>query len=95
MAVNFGFGNAVSKTVKAVLANEAHRAVNFIAPNYIIRATRVLYNGKLPRRGSNVEVVLTIGRPNYLEREFIKVAKKAGEPFPIKKIQLKYPPKRK
>jgi len=40
-------------------------------------------------------MVLTIGRPNYAEREFIKLCKKAGEPFPVKKMQLKFYPKKK
>jgi hypothetical protein len=34
--------------------------------------------------------VFTIGKPNYEEREFIKKCKKAGEPFPVKKIQVKF-----
>jgi hypothetical protein len=37
-------------------------------------------------------VTPTIGIPNYL-REFIRKCKKAGEPFPVKKIQLKFLPK--
>lgn len=44
-------------------------------------------SGKRERR---VEVVVTIGEPNADAREFIKRAKRAEEPFPVKKIQLKF-----
>jgi hypothetical protein len=40
------------------------------------------------RTKRQTEIVVTIGKPNYAERKFIELAKKAGEPFPIKKIQL-------
>lgn len=58
----------------------------------VVKATK----RQKPRKGENhTEMVLTIGRPNYAEREFIKLCKKAGEPFPIKKMQYKIYPKKK
>ena len=37
---------------------------------------------------------LTCGKPNFAERAFVKKAVKAGEPFPVRKVQLKFPPQR-
>lgn len=82
----------VQKVVWSLLANEAYVATKYIAANQIVRATRKLARRKIDKRG-NVEVVLTIGRPNFLEQEFIKQCKKANEPFPIKGVVLRFPPK--
>lgn len=67
------------------------RAVKYVSSKFIIRGTR----GKFFRSTDNIEITLTIGKPNYLEREFIKLCQKAKEPFPIKKIQLQNFPKKK
>ncbi len=67
------------------------QATKYISDKQIIRATRTTYKaykGK-PDRG-NIEINLTIGKPNFAEREFIKKLKKAKEPFPVKKIQFKH-----
>lgn len=45
------------------------------------------------KRARYIEIRLKLGKPNFRERLFIKACKKAGEPFPIKKIQLKFWPK--
>lgn len=74
-----------------LIANKAHVATKYLGPKDIVRATRVLCRGRIDNR-RNTEVVLTIGRPNYQEREFIKKCKK--DSFPIKEIQLKFPPKK-
>lgn len=59
-------------------------ATKYISPVLTVKATR--------RSTSNraVEIVVTIGRPNCLEREFIDKCIEAGEKFPVRKIQLKY-----
>lgn len=80
-----------SKLIATLIASKAHIATKYLSPKEIIRATRVLCKGRIDLR-HNTEIVLTIGRPNYREREFIKACRKDGEPFPVKKIQLKYPP---
>ncbi len=79
------------QVVQALLSNKARRATKYVSEKEIIRAVRPCYKGRLPRKGSNLEVVLTHGRPNYEERQFIRKCKKAGEPFPVRKIQLKLP----
>ena len=77
----------------AIIDGGAIKATKYISPNETAKATRRTYKayaGKI-RRGTPTEILFTIGRPNYEEREFIKKCKKAGEPFPVKKIQVKFP----
>ena len=82
----------VERTVIELLDARARSAVKYISPKQIVRATQRLgRNGRLGTR-DHADIVLTIGRPNYVERKFIKACLKAGEPFPVKKVQLKYPP---
>ncbi len=68
--------------------NDVIKATEYVSEKLIIRAVRRRVHKKIDARG-NVEITLTIGRPNYIERQFIKDCKKAGEPFPVKNIQLK------
>jgi len=70
-----------------IIEGGAKRATKYLSPRQIVRATLV---GKRDKRSASLTIVFTIGRPNYSEREFIKAAKRAGEPFPIKDIQLKF-----
>ena len=77
----------IGQTVKDLLYYQAQYATYFGSKNFIVRATRKLYKGKmLP---GNIEVTLTIGRPNYKEREFIKRFDPVGATY------FKYPPKKK
>lgn len=64
----------------------------YVDPKYTIRITRPY---KPVSRARYQGFVTTIGAPNYLARAFIKQAVKAKEPFPIKKIQVKFYPKKK
>lgn len=68
------------------------KATKYISPDYVVKATRKRFGAK--RNPDNLnegicEICLTLGRPNYAEREFIKLCKKAKEKFPVKKIQVK------
>lgn len=83
----------IQKVINTLIATNSVSATYFESDKKIIRATRKRYNGKFNKK--QVEVTLTIGRPNYKERDFIKACKKSGEPFPVKKIQLKPLPKKK
>lgn len=67
-------------------------ATKYISPKLIVRLVRKRIDGKIDNssRDSSPNFILTVGRPNYLERDFIKSCKKANEPFPIKKIKLKF-----
>ena len=68
------------------------KATKYVLPNLTIKATR---QKKPDGRDRQETFIVTIGKPNYLERKFIKACIKAKEPFPIKKIQLKFWPKKK
>jgi len=81
----------VDKVIGALVANDARTATKYITDRRVVRATRRMWGGKILNRTYNMEITLTIGRPNYRERQFIKQCKRAGEPFPVKKIQLRFP----
>lgn len=72
----------------------AHTVTKYLSPTHTVRATRKVCAGRIDKRDKNIDIVFTDGRPNYHAREFIKRCKKAGEPFPVKKIQITYFPKR-
>lgn len=86
--------NAVTHTVELLLRVEAKRATKYLAHNLVVSAQRKSWGNKFDKRDSRIEIALKIGSPNYEEKEFINSCKKAGEPFPVKKIQLKYFPKK-
>lgn len=79
--------NVFNKLVEAILDNGAKKATKFLSDKYVIKATR---QGVADKRDSRVTILLTLGAPNFEERDFIKKCNKVGEPFPIKKIQLKF-----
>lgn len=80
--------SALGQVVEAVLETGAYKATKFLGPKETVKATRRRY--KRRGRHSITQVLVTVGRPNYAERAFIKKAQAAGEPFPIKKVLLKF-----
>jgi len=79
----------IEKVVGELITNgKVRQATMFLDPKMVITATRRTFKGKILQRG-NIEIILKIGKPNHAEREFIKRRKRAGEKFPVKKIQLK------
>lgn len=84
----------VGRVVDALMASGAHTATLYVTDKLTVRATRKMFGPKGRRRFNGTratDVVLTIGAPNYKARAFIKLAKRAGERFPIRKIQLSFP----
>lgn len=73
-----------------IISGKAVRATKYLAVDNVISAQRKLYGGKIYKRSNTVDIIFKAGKPNYKEREFIKLCKKSGEIFPIKKIQLKF-----
>lgn len=57
------------------------------SPTLVVTATR---RHKPDKRNTTIEMVLTIGKPNFRGRQFVKACLKAGEPFPVKKPQIKW-----
>jgi len=76
------FGRVITEVI-----NGAKSAIKYIDERTVVKAT--LY-GKRSGHDNGLDVRVTFGAPNYAERKFIKLCKKAGEPFPVKKIQLKF-----
>lgn len=81
-----------SAVCNALINSDAKTAFKVIDEKTVVHAT---WRFKPKGNHSREEIVITFGAPNYADRIFIKDCKKAGEPFPIKKIQYrKYPVKK-
>ena len=80
--------NVIFNVIECLMTANASRATKYLDEKNIVRVSRKVFNGKFSK--GNVEIILTIGKPNFAEREFIKKCKKVGESFPVKKIQLKF-----
>jgi len=70
----------------------ARQAVRYLTPTLTVKAT---CTHRPDHRARQQHFVMTIGVPNYRERAFIKTATKAGEPFPVRKVQLRHWPQKK
>lgn len=77
----------IQKLVYACSQPGVRQATYYRTPNAITRCTRQF---PIDRRCSRETFLVSIGKPNYYERRFIKACLKAGEPFPVKKVQLKF-----
>jgi hypothetical protein len=75
--------------VKLALEDGISKATKYLSPKLVVKAKRKLFGGKVASRSRIAEICVTVGAPNYAEREFIKEMKKMGVPFPIKDHQLK------
>lgn len=67
-------------------------ATKFISPTCTVRLTD---GGKHDGRRKRLYFAVAFGAPNYAERQFIKACQKAGEKFPVKKVQFKFRPVKK
>lgn len=79
-----------AKVICALLESEAWKATLYLSPTEIVRGTRRYYANRRKPDAKRIEVLVSIGRPNFLEREFIKACQCAEQQFPITKIQLKF-----
>ena len=69
--------------------SNVRKATVYVSPKFVAKATRQ----SKPRANARSETYLvTVGGPAYPERRFVKKCLKAGEPFPLKKVQLKLYP---
>lgn len=66
------------------------RATAYETENHVIKLTRQRPHDA---RSRSHTYLLTFGKPNYEQSQFIKACKKAGEKFPIAKLQLQHWPK--
>lgn len=80
--------NAMALTTSYLLRdNRLRQAVAYLGPTFLVRATR---QRKPDGRDRRETFLVSVGSPNYYERRFIAQCRKAGEPFPVKKVQLKF-----
>ena len=63
--------------------------IKYVSPTMVVKAT---VRGKWGARDKHVECVVSMGKPNFKEREYVKDCKKSGEPFPVKGVQLEFQP---
>lgn len=75
---------------EAILEAGAVRATKYYDDLTVVSAQRKLCAGKIDFRHRRVEILFKIGQPNFKERQFLKQCKLAGEPLPVKKIQLRF-----
>ena len=80
-----------SDLAEIILEGGAHKATKIFSEKEVVKATRKLFNGRIDKRLKRVEILFTIGSPNYAERQVIRLARKNGEPFPIKRILIQWP----
>lgn len=79
--------NDLTATLLAMHIKRVKRATYYASPKATVHVTAV---GKWQKRKSRLDFHVSLGSPNYAERQMIKKLKKAGEPFPVKKVQFKY-----
>ena len=77
---------------KALEDSTVRRATIYLSPKLTAKATR---QRRYNKRDTRETFLVTVGVPNYAEQIFIKLCKKAKEPFPVKKVQLRFWPKKK
>lgn len=79
---------AVAMCIATLIGCDVRRATKYLSPKLVVVAHRIVRGGKLDKRDKNIDIRLKIGAPNIHERAFIKDCITAGEPFPVKKIQI-------
>ena len=84
----------IGNVVRTLLEMDAKKVTAYVSPRLTVKASRVLFAGKIDKRDARADVVVTVGVPNYEERRFIKAARAANEHFPVRKLQIKMPPER-
>ena len=77
---------AIRELTKEIIVNGAYKATKYLSDKLTVKATRKRYKGKFLKK--TIDITLTIGPPNYEEREKIKRAKKLGV---VLDIQTKVP----
>ena len=72
--------------VTVLVGQRAKRATKFLSHHLTVKAT---HRGKWDARDGRNEILLTWGKPNWKEQRFLTKIQRAGEPLPVKKIQIK------
>ena len=83
--------SAFSNAIDSLLRSGARSATVYLSNKYRVTATCLQ---KPDKRNRSNTIAVTYGQLNWAGREFVKACKKAGEPFPVKKVQLRWWPKK-
>lgn len=79
--------------LNTLIQSDAKTAVKYLTPKLCVKAT---WHNKPSNRNRSEQAIVTYGAPGYRQQKFVDAALAAGEPFPIKKVQLvPWPVKRK
>jgi len=79
---------ASAEVIECLLKGGAYKATKYLNEKLTVKATRKRYKGKIVNRMKTIDIILTIGAPNYEERQAIKKAKKVEETLDL---QVKVP----
>lgn len=83
---------AAGHCIEHLLFNpKMRKATRYLDDDTVVKATR---QRKHDGRSRQSTFLVTVGRPNYAERQFIKECKQVGVPIPLRKVQLAPYPKR-
>jgi hypothetical protein len=77
----------VGQLLEVLLDGDARQVTKYVSPELTVKATR---QGRRHRADRQQIFLVTIGKPNYAERAFIKRCQAAGEPFPVKKFLMRF-----
>jgi hypothetical protein len=69
--------DAFRELAQEILCEDAYKATMYFGDKLTVKATRKRYQGKICQSEKQVQIMFTIGPPNYEERAKIKQAKKA------------------
>jgi hypothetical protein len=79
-----------AEVVERILVGGAYKSTKYVyGENLTNKATRKRYKGR--QNNNHFDIIITIGKPNYEEREALKKAKKEGIVLTFK---TKYPVKK-
>jgi len=77
--------HAAAEAVNAIIVWGVRQGTKYLSPTLVVKATMRRSTRNTPKQ----EILVTIGGPNYREREFLKAAKKVGTEFPIDTVQMR------
>ena len=83
---------SIAQAVETILEEpNVRQATVYFDERTIVRTTA---RARPDRRSKSTVILLTVGAPNFVERRFIRLCRQAGEPLPVRKVQLKFWPKK-
>lgn len=79
--------HSLAAYVLSMRVSGVKKATAYLSKDLVVKITT---NGKGDRRQRNVYTHLTVGRPNYAEKKFIELCRKAKVKLPLRRVQLKH-----